>query len=117
VCGERPFQSETFPDLVIKICSEEPRPPSSWLASPPAFDSWFARAVQRDPEQRFQSARELAHALREAASGSEPTTSAAPVAEPAAPRPPPPTAVLARSQPVEARDITQHATANTQPDV
>jgi serine/threonine-protein kinase len=33
---------------------------------PIGFDAWFARAVARDIEQRFQSAREMIDALREA---------------------------------------------------
>jgi serine/threonine-protein kinase len=36
---------------------------------PVGFDAWFARAVARDPEARFQSARELSDALREVLGG------------------------------------------------
>jgi hypothetical protein len=31
---------------------------------PEGFDEWFSRAVERDPERRFQTARELREALR-----------------------------------------------------
>ena len=39
---------------------------------PPAFDAWFARALERDPELRFQSARDLADALAIALGEGEP---------------------------------------------
>jgi hypothetical protein len=37
--------------------------PSSIAEVPPGFDAWFARATERDPDARFQTARELADAL------------------------------------------------------
>jgi serine/threonine protein kinase len=33
---------------------------------PPAFDAWFQRALQRDPNNRFQTAKELADSLAQA---------------------------------------------------
>jgi len=39
---------------------------------PPAFDEWFQHALQRDPAKRFQSAKELADALKDALLGPAP---------------------------------------------
>lgn len=61
--GLRPFDSDALGDLVLSICVREPPVPSSYGAVPEGFDAWFAHAVARNPEDRFQSARELALAL------------------------------------------------------
>jgi serine/threonine-protein kinase len=64
VVGELPFDSEGVGDLLIRISMAELPVPSKIYASlPAAFDTWFARACDRDPNKRFQSARELAEAL------------------------------------------------------
>ncbi len=63
--GERPFDSDGLGDLVLSICVRDIPVPSSVASVPPGFDAWFAKAVSRDPELRFQSARELADTLRE----------------------------------------------------
>jgi serine/threonine-protein kinase len=64
--GKRPFYSDGLGDLVLQICVRDLPMPSEVAAVPLGFDAWFARAMARDPEQRFQSAREMADALREA---------------------------------------------------
>ncbi|MDI3289408.1 serine/threonine-protein kinase [Polyangium sp. 15x6] len=64
VVGELPFDSEGVGDLLIKISVSEPPVPSKvWKGVPPQFDTWFAKACDKDPSKRFQSARELAEAL------------------------------------------------------
>jgi len=64
VTGDLPFDSEGVGDLLIKISVGEMPVPSKVLPSVPAnFDAWFARACDRDPAKRFQSAREMAVAL------------------------------------------------------
>ncbi|MDI1448411.1 serine/threonine protein kinase [Polyangium sp. 6x1] len=64
VVGELPFDSEGVGDLLIKISVAEPPVPSKvWKGVPPQFDTWFAKACDKDPNKRFQSARELAEAL------------------------------------------------------
>lgn len=40
-----------------------PRPTKLRPDLPPAFDAWFARALDRDPDKRYQTARELSDAL------------------------------------------------------
>jgi serine/threonine-protein kinase len=62
--GKLPFESEALGDLLVKIIVT-PLPVPSQMAGglPPSFDAWWARASQRDPAQRFQSAKELADSL------------------------------------------------------
>ncbi|MCC6898575.1 MAG: serine/threonine protein kinase [Polyangiaceae bacterium] len=61
VTGLRPFDSATLGDLLLKICAD---PIPTAAGAPPGFDAWLARALARDPNQRFQSASDLADALR-----------------------------------------------------
>ena len=66
LCGRLPFPSEKPGELILQICVHPIPAPSQIAAVPPRFDAWFARACHRDPQQRFQSAKELADALAEA---------------------------------------------------
>jgi serine/threonine-protein kinase len=68
--GELPFFGEALGDLLVKICTA-PLPVPSHVSPglPLAFDAWFARALERDPEQRFQTAAEMADALSQALLG------------------------------------------------
>jgi len=64
VTGVLPFDGESVGDLLVKICTAPPPRPSLTMPGlPPAFDAWFARALEREPERRFQTATELAEAL------------------------------------------------------
>jgi serine/threonine-protein kinase len=68
VVGKLPFDAETMGDLVLKICSEPlPRPSLRVPALGSEMDTFFARALDRDPCARFQTAEELARAFAEAA--------------------------------------------------
>jgi serine/threonine-protein kinase len=64
VCGQAPFHTEQPGDLLLEICVKPMPVPSRIAAVPPGFDEWFARATARDAAKRFQSAREMADALR-----------------------------------------------------
>ena len=68
--GRLPFEAETFGHLIVSICTE---PASSALEHapdlPPALDGFFARALAKDPDHRFQDATSLAAELRAIASG------------------------------------------------
>ncbi|HEY6080891.1 MAG TPA: protein kinase [Polyangiaceae bacterium] len=64
--GKRPFYSDGLGDLVLAICVREIPVPSDIASVPIGFDAWWHRAVARDPEKRFQTAKELTDALREA---------------------------------------------------
>ena len=62
--GRRPFDSDTLGGLVLTICTEDPPVPSQVGPVPAGFDEWFARATARTPDERFQTARELAAELK-----------------------------------------------------
>jgi len=68
VTGVLPFDGESVGDLLVKICTA-PLPRAAAIAPglPPAFDLWFARALERDVPRRFATATELAVALASAA--------------------------------------------------
>jgi eukaryotic-like serine/threonine-protein kinase len=61
VTGKKPFEGAQLGDVIVKICSD-PLPRASDCAPdlPPSVDYFFQRALERQPEQRFQSAREMA---------------------------------------------------------
>lgn len=77
--GKLPFNSEAFGDLLLKIMVKPLPVPSQLAPVPPGFDAWWARAASREPEARFQSAKEfcdaLAIALDLASESFEPRTS------------------------------------------
>jgi serine/threonine protein kinase len=62
--GVRPFHGETLVSLALQVCSGNPPAPSSLGPVPDGFDAWFSRAVARDRDQRFPSARLMAEELR-----------------------------------------------------
>jgi serine/threonine-protein kinase len=64
LCGQRPFDGTALGDLVLQICAHPMPVPSQVASVPKEFDAWFARAAHRNPDKRFQSARELASALQ-----------------------------------------------------
>ncbi len=62
--GKLPFEGETIGALAIAVNDAKPVPPCQVEPSlPPAFDGWFAKACAREPNDRFQTARELSDAL------------------------------------------------------
>jgi serine/threonine protein kinase len=87
--GVRPFDGSTFGELLLNICARPIPAPSSQGLQLPGFDAWFAKATNRDAEQRFASAQELANSLKEVVAGRAP---GAPAFVPAATAPAPPTA-------------------------
>lgn len=59
--GELPFDGNTLVDLMIRITTGDVPVPSEHADNVPAeFDAWFAKSVAREPDDRFQSALELA---------------------------------------------------------
>jgi serine/threonine-protein kinase len=73
VTGVLPFDGEGVGDLLVKICTAPLPVPSVALPGlPPAFDAWFTRALERDPDRRFASAIELSEALAAAAGLTQP---------------------------------------------
>lgn len=65
--GERPFTGETSTTIMYKVLREEPAPPSALnLSLAPALDAVIAKALAKQPAQRFQNGRAFAAALRAA---------------------------------------------------
>ena len=59
--GSLPFTADEVGELLLQICTEPAPAPSSIQADLGTdFDGFFARAFARDPQDRFQTARELA---------------------------------------------------------
>ena len=77
--GQKPFTGEGAWTVQKKIVQDEPPAPSSInVALSPEFDRVVAKALAKDPNQRFATARQFADALRRAAEGKP----AVPEAEP-----------------------------------
>jgi serine/threonine-protein kinase len=80
--GEPPFSASSVTQLMHQIATATPRPPSATNpAVPPMLDLIVARALRKQPADRYQSAAELASDLRsclaELAPGQEPPPAAA----------------------------------------
>src|SRR6266571_4180953 len=68
--GQKPFTGEGAWTVSKKIIQDDPPVPSSInVALSPEFDRVVAKALAKNPDQRFATAREFAHALRRAAEG------------------------------------------------
>jgi serine/threonine-protein kinase len=68
--GERPFYAETVGALALKIHRDPlPKPTTFNSKLPVALDQWFEHACAREPEKRYQSAKEMADALAVAVTG------------------------------------------------
>jgi serine/threonine-protein kinase len=61
--GVLPFRSDALGDLLVKIIVDPIPVPSAVAPVPPGFDLWWSRAAGRDPDQRYQGAREMVEAL------------------------------------------------------
>src|SRR6266853_57237 len=86
--GQKPFTGEGAWTVAKKIIQDDPPMPSSLnVAVSPEFDRVVAKALAKNPDQRFATAREFSQALKRAAEGKP----AVPEAEPTlvVPRDPP----------------------------
>jgi serine/threonine protein kinase/Flp pilus assembly protein TadD len=64
LCGRRPFTGNSVDEVVMRIAQGNPRPPHEMdPAVPPALESVCLRAVEHDPDKRFQSLQELIDGL------------------------------------------------------
>jgi eukaryotic-like serine/threonine-protein kinase len=58
--GVLPFAGETLGELMVSVCADTLRPPSTLVADlHPDVDRFFERALAKSPKQRFQTAHEL----------------------------------------------------------
>ena len=65
LAGTTPFNGDNLSAIMYKILHEEPAPPSTINRRvPPEFDRIISRALAKRPEDRYQTGRELARALR-----------------------------------------------------
>jgi serine/threonine-protein kinase len=81
LCGKLPFEGDSMGRLMLKISSE---PPTDILTInpdvPPAVVDFLTRAMDKEPDNRYQTGEEFAAALRKAAAGAG---TRQPVSEPA----------------------------------
>jgi serine/threonine-protein kinase len=76
VTGRPAFDASSLGELTSKILREAPRPPRELRPDlPSAISTAILRCLEKDPERRFDSARELSAALAPAESASEHATS------------------------------------------
>lgn len=75
ITGERAFARETGAETLAAILKEEPAPLPE-TAAPPEVAAIVRRCLEKDPAERFQSARDLAFTLRALLAG--PDTAAVP---------------------------------------
>jgi serine/threonine-protein kinase len=69
--GNKPFEGTGW-GLAKKIIQDDPVWPSTLLEVPNTFDRVVARALAKDPAQRYQSAKKFAEDLKKLAAGKEP---------------------------------------------
>ncbi|MBI2391283.1 MAG: serine/threonine protein kinase [Deltaproteobacteria bacterium] len=66
--GDLPFGNGTLQEMGVRIVTKMPRAPSELVPGlPPAVDAWMARALAKSPDERFQSASDMATAFAQAA--------------------------------------------------
>ncbi len=86
ITGEHPLRGAAIGDILVRICTEDMPPPSSRGVVRPGLDAFFARALARDPEARFGSAKELADALSEVCDPRPDRAKSGPARAPSPPR-------------------------------
>ncbi|RYZ02770.1 MAG: serine/threonine protein kinase [Myxococcales bacterium] len=71
VTGRKPFEADTYPQLVVRIHLGDYEPASSVCGTSALVDGIIGKAMARRPEARFQTPAELAAALRDALRATE----------------------------------------------
>ncbi|MGD8591504.1 MAG: serine/threonine-protein kinase [Gammaproteobacteria bacterium] len=64
--GERPFSADTIPTLMYRITTMEPKPMNLGPEVPKAMRYIVNKLLEKKPESRYQSGKELAAALKQA---------------------------------------------------
>jgi Tol biopolymer transport system component len=82
VTGRKAFQGKTQATLIASIMSRDPRPLSEFVSiSPPALEHLVERCLQKEPDNRWQTAHSLVMQLRWIAYGGSGTAPVAVVSE------------------------------------
>ncbi len=81
--GVRPFRGESAVEAMNAILKDEP--PEAPAGTPPALDRIARHCLEKEPDQRFQSASDIGFALESMSSGSQTSGAPAPPAEKTAP--------------------------------
>ncbi len=85
--GVRPFEGDSISTIIYRVLYEEPRPPAAYNpALPPEINGILEKALEKEPERRYQIGSELVADLAKAFVGLPPETLSRPF--PATSRPP-----------------------------
>jgi serine/threonine-protein kinase len=66
LCGRKPFEAPTIPELFARIAEATPTRPSSLADLPAELDAWMDHALAPDVQERFQTASDLVTELGKA---------------------------------------------------
>lgn len=85
--GKIPFPGDTLAEVMVQVFSAKLAPPSTIAKNlPPTTDDFFKRALARNPDDRFQTIRELSDAFTAIATGKPlPTSTTGPQVVPNVP--------------------------------
>lgn len=65
VTGRMPFNAETMPEIVARVLSTNPPPPSKLRPDlPPVFEALILKCIEKERDNRFQSVQEFLNALK-----------------------------------------------------
>jgi eukaryotic-like serine/threonine-protein kinase len=71
--GVKPFTGESITEVSIQVATKEPKPPTEVDATlSPDLDYILARALAKDPEQRYQRGKQLSSDLQDVRMGKSP---------------------------------------------
>jgi serine/threonine-protein kinase len=79
--GQKPFEG-TGMGLAMKIVQNDPVPPTRLVQIPPVIDSVVSRALAKEPDKRYQTARAFAEDLKLILEGKPPKEASAPAKAP-----------------------------------
>ena len=70
--GEKPFAGDSITAVIYRVVNDDPIPPRQLnMDLPKGIDEFMAKALAKDPADRFQTGREFAEALKALAEGKD----------------------------------------------